>query len=137
MKVKHRIFDIVIGLMVFWIVTGFFSGIVINEGIIGIIFCGILYGGVMSVVVPLVKFFTLPVKFISIFLISIMLSVIIFFVYNLAVPFIDFLDGGVIGLSNSYFQLNAIRLSVMGNVLIGGLVTGFFQSLLKWLSHND
>ncbi|NWG75021.1 MAG: hypothetical protein HXY24_10505 [Rubrivivax sp.] len=134
---KRRIYDTVLGLMAFWIVTDLFTGIEIREGLAGRLIVGGIYGVTMSVVVPLIRFFTLPVKIISLFLVAVMLSVIIFFIYNFAVPFINFGDGQIDGLENSFFQIPAINLNMIGNVIIAGVITGVFVTFLKLLQGKD
>jgi len=129
----RRIYNVLIQLLLFWAITDLFSGIVIREGFMGYVICGGIFGLVMLIVVPMIKFFTLPVKFISIFLISIMLSVIVFFFLNFAVPFIDFTDGEIVGLSNRYFELPTFFLGMIGNVSVGGVVAGILSACLKWL----
>ncbi len=129
----RKIYDVLLNLMLFWIVTDLFSGIDINEGIAGYIICGGIFGIVMVAVIPLIKFFTLPIKFITLFLISIMLSIIVFFVLNFSVPFIDFKDGEIIGISNKYFQFPEVSLNMIGNVLIGGVSAGVLSAGLRWL----
>jgi len=134
---KRKIFSIVLNFMLFWIITDIFTGIDINEGILGYIVCGGLFGIIMLVVVPIIRFFTLPVKFITILLISLMLSVIIFFFMNVGVPYIDFKDGGLTGLSNTYFEFPQVELNMIGNVLVGSVVSAVFSSLLKWLENES
>lgn len=134
---KRKIFGVVINFMLFWIISDIFSGIEIKEGITGYIICGGLFGIIMLIVVPLIRFFTLPVKFITILLISLMLSVIIFFLMNVGVPYIDFKDGGINGFSNIYFEFPEVELNMVGNVLVGGVVSAVFSSFLKWLENES
>jgi uncharacterized membrane protein YvlD (DUF360 family) len=133
---KEKIYTVVINLMLFWIVTDLFEGIKVQEGVLGYIVCGGIFGLCMLAVVPLVRFFTLPVKFITLFLISMMISVIVFFVLYVGIPFIDFLDGALVGFSNRYFDLPELELSTMGNVFVGGAVAGILSSVLQWLSNQ-
>jgi len=130
---QEKVFNVVLNLMLFWVVSDLFSGIEIQEGIVGYLICGGIFGIAMIMVVPLIKFFTLPVKFVTIFLISMMLSVMVFFFLNFAIPFVDFTDGDLVGFTNRYFSLQAISFGMMGNVLVGGLVAGILSSVLKWL----
>lgn len=133
---RYKIFDGILGLMIFWIVATVFEGMIVKDGIAGYLIAGGLYGAIMVTVVPLINFFTLPIKFISIFLISIMLSVIIMSIFNWALPVLDFGPGEVVGLQNSYFEFPKYDLNKMGNIIVPGLVTGFFSTVLKWLSHD-
>lgn len=133
---KEKSFDAILNIMLFWIVSDLFSGIEVQEGLVGYLICGGIFGVIMLVVVPMIKFFTLPVKFITLLLFSMMLSVMIFFFLNFAVPFIDFTDGELVGFSNRYFSLEGISLGMMGNVLIGGLISGVLSSGLKWLEEK-
>jgi uncharacterized membrane protein YvlD (DUF360 family) len=130
---QEKAFKVILNLMLFWILTDLFSGIEIQEGVVGYLICGGIFGLVMLLVVPLIKFFTLPVKFITLVLISMMLGVIVFFVLNFSVPFIDFSDGEIVGFSNRYFSMEPIALGMMGNVLVGGLIAGVLSALLEWL----
>lgn len=133
---KEKIFDVVLSLMLFWVVSDFFSGIEVQEGVVGYFICGGIFGIAMLAVIPFIRFFTLPIKFITILLISMMLSVMVFFFLNFAVPFIDFTDGEIVGLTNRYFNVEGIPLGMMGNVLVGGLVAGVLYSILKWLEEE-
>jgi uncharacterized membrane protein YvlD (DUF360 family) len=133
---KNRVFFVIVNLLIFWVVTDLFSGIVIKEGFVGYLVCGGLYGIVMVNVVPLIKFFTFPIKFISILLISLMLSIIVFFILNFGIPFIDFTDGEIIGFSSRYISIADIELSMIGNVIVGGLVSGLFSALMRLLEKD-
>ncbi|MDD3646969.1 MAG: hypothetical protein PHS44_00515 [Candidatus Dojkabacteria bacterium] len=133
---KNRVFFVIVNLLIFWLVTDLFSGIVIKEGFVGYLVCGGLYGIVMVNVVPLIKFFTFPIKFISILLISLMLSIIVFFILNFGIPFIDFTDGEIIGFSSRYISIADIELSMIGNVIVGGLVSGLFSALMRLLEKD-
>lgn len=130
---KTRLFEVVTSFMLFWIVSDLFSGIQVQDGIVGFLVCGGIFGIAMLVVIPLIRFFTLPVKFITLLLISIMMSVMVFFFLNIAIPSIDFTDGELVGLSTSYFEIPDISLNMMGNVFIGGFLTGVLYTILKWL----
>jgi uncharacterized membrane protein YvlD (DUF360 family) len=130
---KRKIFDTLWSILLFWVITDMLSGIVVQDGIVGYLICGGVFGIIMLSIIPLIRFFTLPIKFITIFLISVMLSIIIFFFLNFGVPFIDFTEGTFVGFANSYFTLPDIHLSMIGNVLTGGVISGLLYSLLKWL----
>lgn len=132
-----KIYDTLLNLMLFWIVSDLFSGIEVNEGVVGYVICGGIFGLVMLGVAPLIRFFTLPVKFITLFLISIMLSIIVFFILNFGVPFIDFKDGTLVGFSSRYFQLPELKLNMIGNVLVGGFVTGMLSAGVKCLEKTS
>ena len=134
---KKKIYLLIIYILVFWVVTSFFSGIVVNEGLLGYLVCGGIYGLVMIYAVPLIKFFTLPVKFISVLMVSIMLSIIVFFVLNFAIPYIDFTDGMVVGLSNRFFEFPEVELNMIGNVLIGGIVAGLLSTFIRILEKGE
>ena len=133
---KTNIFWVIINMLLFWAVTDLFEGIAIQEGIVGYVICGGIFGIAMITVIPLIRFFTLPVKFISLFLISVMLSIIMFFLLNIAIPFIDFTDGAIVGLVNRYFGFPEIHLGMMGNVFVGGFVCGALSSVLSWLEED-
>ncbi|MBU0976401.1 MAG: hypothetical protein ABIE03_00530 [Patescibacteria group bacterium] len=133
---KNRVFFVLLNLLIFWVITDLFSGIIIKEGIVGYLVCGGLYGIVMVNVVPLIKFFTFPIKFVSVLLISLMLSIIVFFVLNFGIPFIDFTDGELVGFSSRYLSLEDVHFSMIGNVLVGGLATGLFSALMKLLEKD-
>jgi hypothetical protein len=109
------------------------GGIEIKDGIIGYLICGVLFGSGMLVVVPLIRFFTLPVKFITLFMISVMLAIIIFFLFNFGLRFVDFKDGGLMGFDNSYISLPEIDFGMTGNVLLGGFLCGTISSGVKAL----
>lgn len=130
---QEKVFNVILNLMLFWIVSDLFSGIEIQEGIVGYIISGGIYGIAMLLAVPLIKFFTLPVKFVTLLFVSMMLSVIVFFVLNFSVPFIDFTDGEILGLSSRYLGMETMSLGMMGNVLVGGLVAGVLSAGLKCL----
>ncbi|MBN2016313.1 phage holin family protein [Candidatus Dojkabacteria bacterium] len=134
---KKKVLTIIINLLLFWVVSDMFSGIEINEGVLGFVICGGIFGLVMLAVEPLIKFFTLPVKFITLFFVSIMLSIMIFFILNIGIPFIDFKDGELVGLSNRYFTVPTVNLNMIGNVLVGGLTAGILSSALMWLEKNS
>ena len=127
----------VLHLLVFWVVTDLFSGISLNEGVVGYLVCGGIYGLVMAYAIPLIKFFTLPIKFISILLVTVMLSIVVFFLLNLGIPFIDFTDGTIVGFSNRFIDLPQVELSMMGNVLVGGLTAGVISSLIRLLEKGE
>lgn len=133
---KERLYETILDLMVFWIVTGLFSGIIVNEGVLGYIICGGIFGIALTFIIPLIKFFTLPVKAVTVISVSVMISVIVFFVYNFALPFIDFSDGALEGLSNMYFEFPELTLSMIGNVLVGGFSTGIISALIRLLRLN-
>jgi len=130
---KEKVFDVILNLLLFWAISDLFSGIEIQEGVIGYLICGGIFGIAMLMVIPLIRFFTLPVKFITILLIAMMLSVIIFFFLNFTVPFVDFTDGEIVGFSNRYFTIGNVPLGMMGNVLVGGLIAGVLSAVLQWL----
>jgi uncharacterized membrane protein YvlD (DUF360 family) len=134
---KTKVFNVIVNLMLFWVVIDLFDGIEINEGVLGYIVCGGIFGIVMLGVIPLIRFFTLPVKFISLLLISIMLSIIVFFFLNFGVPFIDFKDGAMAGFTNRYFDLPKLELSMMGNVFTGGALGGILYTCLKSLQKTE
>lgn len=133
---KRRIFFVILNLLIFWVVTDLFSGIIVKEGLVGYLICGGIYGVVMVNVVPLIKFFTFPIKLVSILLISLMLSIIVFFVLNFGVPFIDFTDGQIVGVANKYFSFPEFQMSMIGNVFVGGFITGLISALLKFLEKD-
>jgi len=133
---KGKIYDVIVSILLFWVISDLFSGIQVQDGLVGYIICGGIFGLTMLVVIPLIKFFTLPIKFITIFLIAIMLSVIVFFFLNFAIPAIDFTDGKLVGLSTSYLTIPSVNLSMIGNVFIGGALSGMLYATLKWLSRE-
>lgn len=132
----RKVFKIVLNFLLFWVITDMFSGIEVLEGLLGYVVCGGLFGIAMMAVIPLIRFFTLPVKFISVFLIAVMLSVVVFFILNFGIPYIDFQDGSIIGLENRYFQLPEIHLSMIGNILLGGVFSGLLSALLTTLEET-
>jgi uncharacterized membrane protein YvlD (DUF360 family) len=134
---QKRIYDVLVSVLLFWVLTELFAGIEVNEGALGFLVCGGIFGIVMLAVEPLIRFFTLPVKFITLFFTSVMLSVIVFFFLNFGVPFIDFKDGAIEGLSNRYFEFPEVSLNMIGNVLVGGLLAGVLSATLKWLEDGS
>jgi uncharacterized membrane protein YvlD (DUF360 family) len=135
---KTKIFWVTINLFLFWVVSDLLSGIVVLEGVVGHIVCGILFGVAMLIVIPVIKFFTLPIKFITLFLISILVSIIFFFILQVtADPFITFMDGELMGFSNNFFELPYLAIGTTWNVVIGGILCGFFSSLVSWLDTLD
>lgn len=133
---KEKVFTVVLNIMLFWVVSDLFSGIDVLEGVVGYLVCGGIFGIGMLAVIPLIRFFTLPVKFITVLLIAMMLSVMIFFLLNLGVSFVDFKDGVIEGFTNRYFSLGEVPLGMMGNVMVGGLVCGILSAILEWLQEG-
>lgn len=131
---KKNIHDIIIHIFIFWIVTNIFTGITVKQEIIGYILTGGIYGIIMLSVVPLIKFFTFPFKFISILLISVLVSLIIFFMLNFFFPYVDFKDGTIWGFSKGIINLSSIKLTMMSNVFWGGFVSGILSALIVWLN---
>lgn len=127
---KTKVYTVIMNILLFWAVTDVFSGIVVKEGVLGYLICGGIFGIGMLLVEPLIRFFTLPVKFITLIMISLMVSVMVYFLLNLGVPFIDFKDGALVGLTNRYFSIEKLGLDMMGNVLVGGLINGLLSASL-------
>lgn len=134
---KEKIYKIAVNILVFWVVIDFFSGITVKEGLLGYLVCGGIFGLAMLIVAPLIRFFTLPVKFITLFLIGIMVSIMIFFIMSVGVFFIDFSDGTIVGLDNRYFEFPKLELSMMGNVFVGGSIGGILSALMESLSDKS
>ncbi len=137
MEFRERIFNIIINFLLFWVVTDIFSGITIKEGLVGYIICGGMFGVAMLTVVPLIKFFTLPLKLVSVLILSAMISIMVFFLLNFGVPYIDFADGTLVGISNSSFEIPNVKLSMMTNVFFGGAVSGLLSGLMLFLEGRD
>lgn len=49
---------------------------------------------------------------------------------------IDFADGEIVGLNNQYFDFPELPLGMMGNILVGGMITGLVYSLVKVFSQE-
>ena len=130
---KTKIYIVIINIMLFWIVSDILTGITIKEGILGYVICGGFLGIAMLTVIPLIKFFTLPIKFITIIIISLMVSIIAFFAMNFTLPFVSFTDGTITFLANRYFTVNGIELGMTSNIVIGSLVAGFLSATLETL----
>lgn len=128
---KEKIFGTILNLLIFWVVV--FEGIQIQEGVVGYVVCGGIYGIIQAFVEPLIAFFTLPVKAFTVIVVAVMLGIITFFVYNFALPFIDFSDGAIVGLSSRYYTFPVVELGMMGNVLVGGMIVGLVSALLRLL----
>ncbi len=128
---KKNFYYLFLNILIFWVTSDIFTGINVNDGIVGYIICGGIFGLSMIFVVPLIKFFTLPVKFITSFTTSVALSIFSFLFMNFGVPFIDFRDGIISGFQNRYFELPIVELNMFGNIFVGGTVAGVLSALLR------
>lgn len=134
---KEKIFNIILHILLFWVISDIFTGIEVKEGIAGYLISGIIAGIVMIVVVPLIRFFTLPVKLISLILVSILVALILFLIFNFGLPIVDFTEGTIAGFQNTYFSFPVIKLGMIENVIVGGAVFGIFSALLTWLKGKN
>lgn len=130
---KQNIFIVVVNGLLFWVVTDLFEGIDVTGGLVSYLFLGAVFGLAMLLVRPLIKFFTLPHKQLYIVLGSVMLGIIVFLIMNFGIPGIDFKEGDFSGINSSYVQINQIKLSMVGNIILGGAIAGVLSSLLDWL----
>jgi uncharacterized membrane protein YvlD (DUF360 family) len=134
---KEKVFNIILHILLFWVISDIFTGIKVKEGIAGYLIAGIIAGIVMIVVVPLIRFFTLPVKLISLILVSILVSLILFLIFNFGLPVVDFTNGTIAGFQNTYFTLPEIKFGMIENVIVGGTFFGILSALLIWLKGKD
>lgn len=136
MSVKSKIFEILINILLFWVVTDLFTGITINDGILGYVVSGGIFGILMAIVVPLIKFLTIPMKLVITVIASITLSLGVFFVMYIGIPYIGFADGSIAGLSNRYFEVSVINLSMMGGLVTCSIICGLLSALIKFLKKS-
>lgn len=81
---------------------------------------------------PLIKFFTLKVKFLTIWLFNFLLYIPILYLVNAFAPGIKIKAGEFIGMNFGVFQINSFYLTDGAIIVISALILGFGAALIRW-----
>jgi uncharacterized membrane protein YvlD (DUF360 family) len=114
--------------------TYFFNGFHISTAEV-IYFLGIVLA--ISLVnyfsTPVIKFFTLKVRFITIWLFNFLLYIPLLYLANAFLPGIQIKIGNFVGMNFGIFQVNPFSLNDGALIVLAALVFGLGAAVIRWL----
>ena len=114
--------------------TYFFTGFKITESAPGY-FLGfaIVLSLINYFIDPLIKFFTLKIKFLTIWLFIFLITLPLLYIIKFIIPGIEIKNGVFRTINFGVFQINSFQMNDLLTIIIAAVLIGFSGASIRWL----
>lgn len=116
------------------VITYFFTGFRFTQAEGGLfLLLAVVFALINYFIDPLIKFFTLKIKFPTVWLFGFLFTVPLLYVAKLTLPGFDIKDGMFRSISFGNVVFNSFPMNDLSVIIASAVILGFFMALIRWL----
>ncbi|MEI6887079.1 MAG: hypothetical protein WCK31_02465 [bacterium] len=131
--IKLKVYLVCVSILIFWVLSTLFSGIIVKDGLIGYILIGALFGIFMQSSSKVIRFLTLKENIFTSILFSCILSFALFFLLNTLSPLLVIKEGILKGFSTDVVVIKDFLLDKNTTLAIFSILCGTINALVDEL----